>query len=1134
MSKLMLPIRPHRLFCVLALLLPIAGSAAELLLRAGRIDPQHLPVRASDLEQERAASHLLLQFDPAQTRSVRAGITRAGAVIEAYIPESTYRVRTHAATVDALRAIDGVQWVGAWRREWKVEPALHALAARAPWPSGQGIEVFGFVDTDADALAALIVKTLPQARLIARSTGSRLPRISVALDGDVLAVIDALAASELVSWINTYSPPQLDNTEAAGVIQGGSIAARSIWARGLTGSGQIVALADSGLDANESWFTRYNPGSGVQQFIAPAQQTTPPLIGVMHANAKVVGNWVQPGAEAYETEEPCGSVAAVQHGTHVAGSIAGDSGATATPANANADVGDGMAPNAQLLMQDIGADCLVIDDYPAILRQAHNAGARIHNNSWGAGNGGTYSGFDFDADDTTWLLEDLLVVASAGNRADNFNAVGSPGAAKNVLTVGALDHGESTQWAVFTSIGHNNGKPIKPDIAAPGVATASADGDDQSLGPEEPPVTRLLSGTSMASPTVAGGAALLRQYLADGFYPRGARRALDRWRPLGATLKAMLMNGTTELINDFVGETRLPSPITGWGRIFLERDLFFPGDTRRLRVFERSHGTGIATGETHTYAIEQLSAGETLRVTLAWFDAAGVPGVDFPLVNDLDLHVIGPNGEIYRGNAFGDTQNRPGFFIESIADFGTPDRKHSVEAVRLLAPTSGSYSIEVIGFYVPGNDRVGSDRQGYSVVVSGLLALPGSTAAAAGNVHIQANGSNGISVDFNAVANADSYQLYRADGNCKDTDLADFRLAGVDTQTRVVDANTIGGDYYAYRVRAVVNDVEGDASSCIDAVSADSCELAPLADLLAPTIDAANATCAVHLSWNPAPARCAAATGVSYRVERSSTPDFSAPIVIANTLPLPQFTDTNVLPGTVYFYRTTAVDSFGNTSAASAIRNATPVGEGGPAGLGFVDNADTQSFMLLQPPWQFAAGVVSQGTYAYKTGAQGAIYPNSTCATIELPPLVIPDAATLRYDARYLLEARWDGVVVEVSTDDGASWSDLAPNGGYGSSFALTQDPPINACGFPSTRAAFSGDNGAFAEYTTALTAYAGQRVRIRWVLSTDPGVELQGFHLDNVRIMSPNDVLAADILLRAGFESDDAASLGKYCRVGP
>src|SRR5690606_37419462 len=99
--------------------------------------------------------------------------------------------------------------------------------------------------------------------------------------------------------------------------------------------------------------------------------------------------------------------------------------------------------------------------------------------------------------------------------------------------------------------------------------------------------------------------------------------------------------------------------------------------------------------------------------------------------------------------------------------------------------------------------------------------------------------------------------------------------------------------------------------------------------------------------------------------------------------------------------------------------------------------------------------------------------------------------------ARYQMESQWDGVVMEISTDDGASWSDLAPTGGYPGNFSSTGNPPINACGYAASRGAFNGTtNGNFNSFNRSLAAYAGQTVRLRWRMSTDPGYEEEGFYL--------------------------------------
>ncbi len=122
----------------------------------------------------------------------------------------------------------------------------------------------------------------------------------------------------------------------------------------------------------------------------------------------------------------------------------------------------------------------------------------------------------------------------------------------------------------------------------------------------------------------------------------------------------------------------------------------------------------------------------------------------------------------------------------------------------------------------------------------------------------------------------------------------------------------------------------------------------------------------------------------------------------------------------------------------------------------------------------------------------------------------------LSLQARYDLEYQWDGVVQEISTDGGASWTDLPPDGGYPSSFARTQDPPINACGYPAAQGAFSGVStassnadpgngtatGVFKPFTTDLQSYAGQTVQIRWRFSSDQNTGFDGFFLDQIRIV--------------------------------
>src|SRR5690606_7597632 len=97
-------------------------------------------------------------------------------------------------------------------------------------------------------------------------------------------------------------------------------------------------------------------------------------------------------------------------------------------------------------------------------------------------------------------------------------AVGSPGLAKNALTVGASGAGTAGENATtFSSRGPIFDNRTKPDVMAQGEGIVSAASDGNAAGSSC--VTCSMSGTSMATPTAAGLAALVREYLNRGFHP---------------------------------------------------------------------------------------------------------------------------------------------------------------------------------------------------------------------------------------------------------------------------------------------------------------------------------------------------------------------------------------------------------------------------------------------------------------------------------------------------------------------------------------------------------------------------------------------------------------------------------------
>jgi hypothetical protein len=1124
------------------------GDPHRLLWRAGSYDPagERLDLRARTGVDAVSTRYAVIQFEPAALREGRRHLERAGLTIVGYVPNNAYLVRLGAVPLDAIAADPGVRAADYLAAGLKIDPRL--------WPEQRGllamhgdavagevdiVQLRGHAGESAAAIAAAVRKVLPDARVLAVSQRRDAePGVRVAV---TRAQLDALVvqASRLdaVAAVEPWMPALLDNAGSVSAIQAdatGSCAGTGalcgpapIWAQGLLGSGQIVAVYDSGTTPWSAAFATLDRGAGPSTAITYADDPPPqpPATGARYPERKIVAYWLQPGdATEYDYYS--------RHGTHVSGTVLGDLAGTfngntylaSTPDAPNHESADGMAPNAQLLMQDAGGldpNAVFVADLAASLEQAHAGGARIHNDSWGSATRGNYVGLDAAADQVTWAAEDMLVVVAAGNSGPGALTTGSPGNAKNVLTVGALGHAGSIEVPWWSSRGPAADGRQKPDIAAPGTDIWSASATLYSSVPRYSAPAQL-SGTSMATPAISGAAALLRQYFSDGFYPRGRRTADDTCSPSGAVMKAVLLNGTNPL-----GAPAWPNADSGWGRAWLDGSLWFAqtasggDDTRRLRILERPNAAGLTTGEAHDYTIANLGGRAELRATLTWFDPPATPGVAAALINDLDLELVAPDGRVYRGNALAAGVSVPD---------GVADDLNTVEQIRLPLPLPGAYRLRVRANAVPGNGDDGSDRQGYALAVSGDFALPDPPPVPAPDgVAVVGNDDDGVAVDFSAPAGAQSFQLYRADGSCAGAARGDFRLVAHGAQTPLRDATTQGGRRYAYRLRAVRDDVEGAASACIDVVSADACTVRPAVVRNSLTVQARHANCSVELAWQPATAICAAAAaGLRYRIERSNDPLMADARIVAQDLDATTWTDTDVVDGKAYYYRFSATDSLGNVSPYSAVTGATTSGAAGPDPDTFRDDADVTSYLVPGSGWAISSLAAADGRYSYHTGGQAAQYGDLQCTSIETPLLKLPARARLTFSARYNLEYAWDGVVTEISTDGGASWSDLPPVGGYPTTVQTGQLPPINACGFADGKGVYSGVSttianaapgndtavAVFKPFAADLAAHAGSDVKIRWRLSSDPGYAYSGFFLDAVRIGDP------DRVFRSTFES--------------
>ncbi|HLF55246.1 MAG TPA: S8 family serine peptidase, partial [Thermoanaerobaculia bacterium] len=293
-----------------------------------------------------------------------------------------------------------------------------------------------------------------------------------------------------------------------------ALGAAATRAAGLTGEGVTVAVVDSGCDASHPDLADH-VAHNVKLYSGEYANQRPD-----GSNTIVVANEIGP----YQNSDVAGG-----HGTHVAGIIAADS--TTDPAGGRL----GVAPDAELVCYSIGEvlfTTAVVTAYDHLLDQPELWSVDVVNNSWGN------SFRQFDPRDpvaiVTRAVADLgvVVVFAAGNSGyENAEMSLNPfSEAPWVISVAAstLDHHRgnfSSNGLVFDNSepgqvgggGHTvySGDRIgvyHPDVTAPGQSISSTCSTAGTAVLACPPYgNRTASGTSMASPHVAGAAAVLRQ-----------------------------------------------------------------------------------------------------------------------------------------------------------------------------------------------------------------------------------------------------------------------------------------------------------------------------------------------------------------------------------------------------------------------------------------------------------------------------------------------------------------------------------------------------------------------------------------------------------------------------------------------
>lgn len=708
-------------------------------LHAGALDTRQVSARqarqaATGFSGKRL--HLVQFAGPVKPEWYQA-LEKTRVTIVDYIPHNAYLVYGDAAALQNIADLAGVnpavQFHGAFLDADKIHPSANAAATkRTRVPQSDSlyqIQLIRDVSANADTLA--LIDALKLAPIVRQNLSGKFLNVVVKLAADALEGLSA--QPDLVSIWPYVMPRKFD--ERQGMIVAGKLSGNGpsgagylswLASKGFTqsqfdSSALVVDVTDSGLDngtTNINHFALFRGGTTADvarvryvrlEGTANSGSTLQGCDGHGNLNSHIIGGYVT------LTNFPHTDSAGYRYGLGIAPFVRVGQSVIFDPSNFTSPIYDDLAA------------------------RAYRDGARVSGNSWGADTAG---GYDADAQNYDRLVRDaqpsgsavatagnqqMTFVFAAGNAGSGAQTVGSPGTAKNVITVGAAEnvHSHATtnggnnasgndgcttpdseansanDVATFSSRGPCADSRKKPDLMAPGTHVTGGVGQNvKTMAGNGTSVTcfdgtgvcglpgggtvgstnnffplgqkwySTSSGTSHSTPAVAGGAALVYQWFLNTFTNA----------PTPAMVKAFLMNAA-RYMNGTGANDALYSNNQGMGMMNL--GTAFDGTPRLLRD-QLTNDLFTASGQSRTFTGTVVSNNMPVRITLAWTDAPGSTSGN-AYKNNLDLTVV-INGTTYRGNVFSGGSSTSG---------GSADVRNNVESVFLPAGTTGTVSITI-------------------------------------------------------------------------------------------------------------------------------------------------------------------------------------------------------------------------------------------------------------------------------------------------------------------------------------------------------------------------------------------------------------------------------------------------------
>lgn len=762
-----------------------------------------------------------------------------------------------------------------------------------------------------------------------------------------------------------------------------------------------------------------------------------------------------------------------------------------------------------------------------LIKASYNNGARISNNSWGCSDcidtyDASSQAYDVgvrDADLVAPGNQEFIILFSAGNSGPNPATIGTPGNAKNVITVGASESDRPT-WTDgcgispsgadnvmdvirFSSRGPAPGGRVKPDVIAPGThiqGTVSPNTGYSGSSICDPfmPLTQTVfaasSGTSHSTPAVAGVASLTYYWL-ENHHGMPA--------PSPALMKAYLIAHPTYLTGAWANDT-LPSNSQGYGMPDMTAGL---DDAARLFV-DQSVILGNS-GDKWILSGAVTDPSRPVRVVLAYTDKAGLPGTS-PQVNDLNL-TVDIDGQTYLGNQFSGQWSVAG---------GTADAANNVEAVFLPAGTTGSFQITVTGFNI-ADDGVpnfgdGTD-QDFALVCTNCSHSSDFTLQVtpiSQNVCAPADAVFDVFVG-QIVGYSDPVTL-SAVGEPAGTAVSIAPNPAIPPSTAVLTVTNTGSAAPGSYNISVVGVAPTSTHTTTVALNLSTANPAAPA-LLSPVDGAMNQPTALTLAW------AAATQALTYTVEIATDSSFTNIVEAAAGLTGLSYSPANLATNTQYFWRVRPGNACGS-GPSSEVYTFITARAADECPIGSVANTWlNEDFESGGGNWTQSAG---QGTDLWSISAArahsgGSSFLAQDVTTISDQYLVSPSVTlpagqsplTLQFWNYQALESSqvgcFDGGILEISTDGGIIWTQLDAElltDPYDGMVSAQYGNPIGG------RQAWCGDPQGWLHSVADLDAFAGSTVQFRFRLGTDQSVGREGWYVDDVAVQSCQVTHAANL----------------------